>query len=166
MIVRKKEETKPTKLTEDHAISCIASYFEWFRNLCFPNVYMCGGEMDVAVLTPANYLWEIEVKLSLSDWKADEHKDKWKPSYYKQREEVSRFYYAVPTKLINKVPDFVSAEAGLIEIYWDNYWGYRIKVVRESKWKRGKKIIERRKDHLLRKIYFKYWAKRMKEKRQ
>jgi hypothetical protein len=82
-------------------------------HLCFPNVYICGGEMDMAVVTRARMLWEVEVKLTLADWKIDEHKRKWQsPS----RRHVARFFYAVPRELLSCVPTFVPPEVGLLSI--------------------------------------------------
>ena len=156
IIKRVVPRTKP--LTEAKAISCIASHFEWFRNMCFPNVYFAGGEMDLCILTAANYVWEVEVKLSLSDWKADAKKDKWCD---KDRQYISRFYYAVPTHLIDKIPEFVPDEAGIIEVYYKEFWGYRVKIIRPSTHKRGLKITERQRANMFLKVYWKYWQKRI-----
>ena len=157
----KRDKSIPHDLKEDEAVSCLASFFEWYRNQCFPNVYFGGGEMDLCVVTQARYLWEVEVKLSLSDWRADEKKSKWKD---KDRQYVSRFYYAVPSNLLDKIPEFVSEETGILEIYWHDYWGYRITIHRQSTHKRGTKITERQKARLLSKIYYRYWSTRIKAK--
>lgn len=161
MIVRMKDIKEQPKLTEEKVTNCLASHFEWFRNLCFPNVFWGTGEMDLCVITSANYMWEIEVKLSLSDWKADEHKKKWLARYSSYRKYVSRFYYAVPTELIDKVPEFVPKEVGIIEIYWNEYSGYRTNIVRPSTHKRGIKLTDKMVERMMRKVYFKYWGKRM-----
>lgn len=160
-ISRKKEpDITPHILNESEAVSRLASFFEWYRNLCFPNVYCGGGEMDLCVVTPARYMWEVEVKLSLSDWKADALKSKWKD---KDRQYVSRFYYAVPTNLLDSIPEFVPPEAGIIEIYWHDYWGYRVQLHRSCTLPRGKKITEKQKAQLMSKIYFRYWSNRIRK---
>ena len=161
MIVRKQPPLKQPKISEKHIIDCLASHFEWFRNLCFPNVYMHGGEMDLCVVTPSGYVWEIEIKLTLSDWKADKNKYKWKPLNESNRKYISRFYYAVPTELIDKAPAFVPPEAGLIEVYWSGSRGYKAKIIKPSTYKRGKKITELSLKILMKKVFYKYWAKRM-----
>lgn len=77
------------------AIDCrkaLLRYFDPRVNMVMPNIYLCGGEMDLAVLTRAGYLTEVEIKISVQDWKADAHKRKWD---YPERKYVNRFYYCL-----------------------------------------------------------------------
>lgn len=158
MAIVKQIIKKTLPLTEAIAVTALASHFEWFRNMCFPNVYFAGGEMDLCIVTLANYVWEVEVKLSLSDWRADEQKGKW---WDKDRQYVSRFYYAVPTKLLENIPEFVGKEVGLIELYKYGSGGYGAKIIRPSTIKRGLKITERQRANLFSKVYWRYWQKRI-----
>jgi hypothetical protein len=105
-------------VNERIAQHALARHFNYFSQNVVPNVYIGGGEMDVAVVTRAGYLVEVEIKLTLADWNADQAKDKWLPERAKYRAAVSRFYYAVPTALLQKVPSWVPASCGLIELQW------------------------------------------------
>jgi hypothetical protein len=155
-IVKKQDWPEPCKLTEAVAANALASKFDWFRNLVLPNVYLCGGEMDLAVITPAGYLWEFEVKMNLSDWKADANKAKWS---HPGRRFVSRFYYVVPEALVEKEPDFVPPSAGIIKLHHTK-WDWRASVVREPKGRRGEKVTPHMREKFYTKSYFRYWRNR------
>jgi len=74
------------------------------------------GQPDVLGVTKDRYLYEIEVKRSLSDFRADADKpsrrnrdwDKWQPKFPKQ------FYYLVPNALAHKVNGELPDWAGLM----------------------------------------------------
>jgi len=160
-IIKKADWPEPSKLTESEAANALASRFDWFRNLVLPNVYLCGGEMDLAVITPAGYLWEFEIKLSLSDWKADANKAKWN---HPGRRFVSRFYYVVPEALIEKAPEFVPESAGLIKLHHTK-WDWWVSVVREPKGRRGEKVTPAMREKFYNKSYFRYWRNRYRDAR-
>lgn len=102
------------RLTAIDLQMAVADHYDWSRNHIFLNVYLGGGEMDVAVITRgANYLWEFEIKVTLADWKKDALKHKWDSP---QRRMVSRFFYVIPESLVDKVPDFVSPETGIVTV--------------------------------------------------
>jgi hypothetical protein len=98
----------------------VGDMFDSVRNTVLFNFQFGGGEMDVCCITKAGYVREVEVKCSLADWNADQHKDKWRKGGWleEQRAKVNEFYYAVPTALIDRLPEWVPPEAGLIEVYW------------------------------------------------
>lgn len=78
------------------------------------NLYVFGWESDYLALTKAGYWYEIEVKISRSDFKADFKKEK-KHQTLKMENNLSRpnyFNYIVPEDLIavEEVPNY----AGLI----------------------------------------------------
>lgn len=82
----------------------------------FPNFYYrYEYEADLFVFSKARYASEIEVKISLFDWKADLKKKKHADLKY-----IKHFYYAVPTDLIDKIPDGIDVRYGLIEVYQGN----------------------------------------------
>lgn len=156
-IIKLAEKAEAPKLTERIFADVLASKFAYFRNRVFPNVFICGGEMDVAVVTPAGYLWEIEIKLTLSDWRNDANKSKWR---HPGRKFVSKFYYAVPLKMIEKAPEFVPEDTGLLGIYWHEYLGWSIKEHRPAKG-RGEKITAIMRQKLMLKAYYKLWHERL-----
>lgn len=70
------------------------------QNIVIPNVdwgYL-NHEADLLVLTKANRLVEIEIKRSWSDFMAD-----FKKSHTHNDPKLSRFYYAVPLKIAERV---------------------------------------------------------------
>jgi hypothetical protein len=102
-----------TKHTEKSIQKALLWYFDWAVNECYTGITFGGGIADFIRITKARYVAEVEVKISLSDWHADQHKDKWKS---KERKKVCQFYYAVPTFLIPKIPAWVADTVGILEI--------------------------------------------------
>lgn len=144
---------RPFPFTEGRAVCALARYFDWSRNMMFPNVHFCGGEMDLAVVTRSRYLWEVEIKRTLADWRADEHKDKWSKPV---RRYVSRFYYAVPPKLQGQVPAFVPPEAGLLVID-----GWHVREVRTARRRVSPKLTHEHMHTLLASTYNRFWRQKL-----
>lgn len=139
----------------------LARHFNYFSQTVVPNVYCAGGEMDLAVVTRAGYLVEVEIKASLADWNADRAKSKWQMP--KEREKVSRFYYAVPTDLLGRRPGWVPAQAGLIELRWiagsKGYWcNEHTKAVRASA---AQPISYAEHNALLNSTYHRFWQREL-----
>jgi hypothetical protein len=96
--------------TEDIEIA-IASYFDTRKVVIVPNLYWGLGfqhELDLAVVTHNNYIWEIEIKISKSDLKADAKK---KHGHYSNK--VKRLYFAVPKELQEDALILIPERAGL-----------------------------------------------------
>ncbi len=68
---------------------------------------------DVLAVTKSRYLIEIEIKLTLADFKADRKKRRWHNNLYGG---VGRrqFYYCVPQTLVEKVEGIVPTGCGLM----------------------------------------------------
>lgn len=85
------------------------------------NLYVFNWESDYLALTKSGYWYEVEVKISRSDFKADFKKEK-KHKHLNSKGEFScpnYYYYAVPEGLISvdEIPDY----AGLIYITKNGY---------------------------------------------
>lgn len=94
-------------------LRALSSYFPYDKYWTMPEWEINGGRADLAVITKSGYLTEIEIKISISDWKADSKKDKWSSP----RPHVSRFFYAVPERLIaDGIPAFVPPRAGILVV--------------------------------------------------
>lgn len=94
-------------------LRALSSYFPYDKYWTMPEWEINGGRADLAVITKSGYLTEIEIKISISDWKADSKKDKWSSP----RPHVSRFFYAVPERLIaDGIPGFVHPHAGILVV--------------------------------------------------
>lgn len=131
-------------------------FYEWPDGYTsFPNVNLFGWEMDLALVSKSDYLTEIEIKLTLSDWKRDCLKEKflnvqYSPTRFKY---VKYFYYAVPEKLLQKMPDFVGDETGIITF---NERGV-VTVHRQPTCRKGcEKLTSRRIAELYSKFYWRY----------
>lgn len=124
-------------------------------HLCFPNVHFCACEMDLAIVTkPARLLWEVEVKLSLSDWRADEQKRKWQSP---ERARIARFWYAVPRELLERVPAFVTPETGLLALD-----GHRVQEVRPARIsRRSPRVTDGQLMTLLESTHYRFWRERL-----
>ena len=130
------------KHTEDSLCSRLGRLYGVERGLdCGPNIIMDqywkvwdGGERqdrykwyyeaDFLYITKNYYLYEVEVKISIADFRADQKKNK-----YHDHPDVRGFYYFVPQELYSKHKDEVKAMckekgAGLIVD------GYPIKIGR------------------------------------
>jgi len=135
MITRTKDRVgnklvpKPDKghMRTAHEIKyAVASYFRYERQAALvsterPIYGVTAGVPDVLVCMPNRKLVEIEVKVSMSDFRADAKKYKWKymKSEWAKNKGPSQFYYAVPTKLVEKVKAELPEGAGLISCRWD-----------------------------------------------
>ena len=141
------------KWSEASNIQALAMSFEWWRRTICPNVQE-GSEMDFLMLTTSDILWECEIKISMSDWKADlkkvrHYNDGWAPA---------RFYYAVPEALVeNGIPEWVPAHAGVIMLY-DRGDKISARMLRQSKSLHRRKAALCIREAMLRKIYFRYWT--------
>lgn len=88
----------------------VADHLDYRQNIIVPNVrhgLRFLYEIDLLVCAPSRYLWEVEIKVSVSDLKRDQQKRKW--FRYSHQNRISRLYFAVPEKLRGSseyVPDF------------------------------------------------------------
>ena len=108
-------------MTSDTIKACIANYYRYQRqcpivaleawNYRYPNY-----QPDVLVVDKQNRLIEIEVKVSLTDFKADRKKKIWQVRRMDPNEWPWQVYFAVPDHLIEKVQPELPAGCGLLEI--------------------------------------------------
>lgn len=138
-----------------------ASYFKWIDNYMMPEFEFDGGRADLVFVTRSRYATEIEIKISLTDWNCDRDKAKWK----QRRPFVSRFFYAIPETLKDKIPDWVSADTGIIVCYEGKSRDF-IRVARESKRVKANKVSEEyiRQMHL--RCYYRFWLAELKRRRK
>lgn len=149
----------------------VATLFD--RHTVIPNVYLGGFELDMAIVSKDWYLTEVEIKVSRSDWMRDKEKKKWvveaqaKTNYYRKRHKVTKFFYAVPEKLLKNIPEFVTPETGIISIVkHTDYYGvvrYTAKIVRQSKRLKQSRLNAKEINGLMRAMSFKVWKKYWKE---
>lgn len=98
----------------------VAAYFNYRNNMIIPNIYYPNmyHECDVLVVSKAGYMTEVEIKITLEDFKRD-IKKKYKSDGLKY------FYYAVPSTLVEQVTPLLPTHAGLLSVrpgYFDPYF--------------------------------------------
>ena len=88
----------------------LANYLNPRINLIVPNISwgLDLHEIDLLVLTKSGYAWEIEIKTSLSDLKADKKK---KHGHFSNK--IHRLYFAVPEELKEEALMHIPERAGL-----------------------------------------------------
>lgn len=72
-----------------------------------PNVLLGPYEADFITITKSDYLIEVEIKISISDFRAD-----FKKKHYHDCPEVNALYYALPTELYKKHREEVIKSCG------------------------------------------------------
>lgn len=93
-----------------------------------PNVLLGSYEADFITITKSDYLIEVEIKISISDFRAD-----FKKKHYHDCPEVNALYYALPKELYEKHKEEVNEScdkvgAGIILIAekklpkWNSYY--------------------------------------------
>lgn len=93
--------SKNNGINSDLIKAAVASYWRFERGCTMVTIEADYGSADVMVLTKERYLMEIEVKVSLSDLRADKKKSKHQV-YSRQLRRglpICYFYFAVPRDL-------------------------------------------------------------------
>ena len=119
-----------TKLTEGIIQERLIKAYRNDCHLMIPNLYIFDWESDIFKQLKSGYTEEIEIKISIADFKADKNKvEKHKRiqtglvrSVLLQKEvqtieRPNRFYYAVPEFMVDKIE--VPEYAGLICVFED-----------------------------------------------
>lgn len=143
-------------LTEkDYAIS-LGYLFGIERNYhCGRNISLYNdgtAEADFLYITKTNYLYEIEIKLTIEDFKADLMK-----KHYHDHPEVKGFYYAIPISLYKKHTDTIDEickenNAGLL-VYQKGQW----RVIYKAKRRREVAALSKERIFHYLRIFAKKW---------
>jgi hypothetical protein len=93
----------------------IANLFGIRQHIIVPNLSwgFANHECDLAVIRPSGYLVEVEIKRSVSDFRADFSK---KHNHDDKR--IKELFYAFPEELIKHVESEVPANWGIICVYF------------------------------------------------
>lgn len=115
-------------------------------------------ECDMLMVTKNYFLREIEIKVSVSDFKADFNKK------HNHEGNIKQFYYAVPYYILDKIKDLVPEHAGiLVAVYENEHWQLkRYKKAIDNK--SATPIDEEKLNKIFRIGYLKYWFYRKREK--
>ena len=106
----------------------VARFFNPRRNLVVPNVSwgFFIHECDLFVLTQSGYGYEVEIKVSLADLKADAKK--W---HGHRSHKLKRLYFALPDFLLEHT-EYVPERAGIIAVKPTGIDGWHVYKVREA----------------------------------
>lgn len=138
----------------------LSRHFAWRKNIIIPNYQQgtTGYEADLLIVRPSGWVEEVEIKISLSDFKADfknkarKHlilQDKASP---RQPFIAKKFWFAVPGDIADKVMELLPPYAGLIVV--DGFVTVRKPA---PTLKHAKKISPAKITHIYKCIYYRFW---------
>lgn len=137
----------------------LAHRFNWMANRIIPECTIDGGIADLLVISKAGYLTEIEIKVSFSDWHADPKKDKWRHA----RENVCRFFYAVPEELAGRIPGGLPEGSGILVCRAaKTRGGLQIEQARPAVRRKTRKLTRLEILELSDCMYYRWWRERFK----
>jgi hypothetical protein len=114
-------------LTSEQMEVSLAGYFNFRRNFIVPNISWGLGlhECDLLVVTKSGYATEVEIKISVSDMKADFAK-----RHHHYSSKIKNLYFAVPKALAEKILPMLPGRAGLLTV--DPERNYRVDCVKPA----------------------------------
>jgi len=83
----------------------------WLDTEADPMIWknIVNHECDMLIVTKNRYLTEVEIKISLSDLKAD-----FKKEHQHKDENIKNFYYAFPEEMKEKALELIPEECGIL----------------------------------------------------
>ncbi len=149
-------------ITTKDVMSCIPNAFKLGQHTVIPNVNWGGHESDMLIITKSNYMYEIEIKISVPDFRKDKDKRKWQwidpeTGFYSSK--IKYFYYAMPDYIYEKVKGEVPEFAGVLIVRLINTGGELaiIQVKEPAKIKKHRKLTDKEVLQLHRLCMFRYW---------
>ncbi len=130
--------------------------------LFFTETSLDGCRADVLCVARSRHVTEFEIKCSVADWRADQHKEKFKPG---QAHTPTYFYYVVPVDIAAKVltdplffPAWLPPYAGVMTVREEGRFD-RVDTLRKATRRReGVKMADADLNMNLRGYYWRYWA--------
>jgi len=108
----------------------VAREFNTRINLIVPNVFWGLGfnyELDLMIVTKAHYAYEVEIKISISDLKAEKKKKPW--AHHDKR--IKGLYFAIPDDLKEKAIPLIDKNAGILTVYGNCHDGLHCSILRK-----------------------------------
>ena len=122
-----KTKDKPIKTLEIEV--GISKYFNVRKCIIVPNISwgLLSHEVDMLIIRKSGIAIEVEIKISLQDFKADLDK---KHHHKEELNRITYFYYAMPEILYNKCKNMIPENAGVIVCSrYHNNWTKKDTVV-------------------------------------
>jgi hypothetical protein len=135
------------------------------------SVGVAGWEADLLVLQPSGWLWEIEIKVSVADFRRElrsklgKHKaltTGFTPRKYGigPRSVIRKFFFALPIAVFEKVKEEIPNWAGVIVIDAERVdnWG-RVKpyIAKQAKLLNAEKAPADTRSKMIEAVYYQYW---------
>ncbi len=138
--------------------------FPFRRWLLVPNVSwgLFPWELDLCAMAKSGHCYEIEIKVSLSDLKADQHKGKWQfMKLYPQK--LRGMYYAMPDRLWDRAKDMnlIPETCGVIVIHpEEKRLRFRAEIVRQAKPNKSARPLEKHEQYQLARLgTMRFWSR-------
>jgi len=130
--------------------------FPWRQFIVVPNVSwgLVSWEMDLAVLSESGVLYEVEIKTSKADLKADASKQKWKCQDFGRR--IGQHYVALPAEKYHDMGPLVPATSGIITVPQFGKPALHRKAVANRS---AEKVSDADRQQLMRLGCMRYWAR-------
>lgn len=146
-------------VVQDIAAAIVGSVFPILRYSCVPNVSygFLNHEADLLVMNENRRLYEVEIKISLSDLRAD-----FKKRHGHNDKRISRLFYAIPEPLLSRAKELIPDECGIIEVYAierPHAFLIHARRVRQAKKLRDYKLNDAEVCKLLRLGNMRYWTR-------
>ncbi len=122
----------------------IMKLFDIRKNIIVPNIsWGFDGihEIDLFVMRKSGLAIEVEIKRSISDLKADFKKGH---SHIDKKNRITKFYYAIPEKLLEKSLPLIPKDSGIILCYRINNNERNIaraRIYKEAKIRKGSRKL-------------------------
>jgi hypothetical protein len=116
------------KIHSGHIEVAISLLIDVRSHLIVPNVHWgwdLRHEADLITVDSKNRVTEIEIKISLSDLKAD-----FKKGHTHQNRKIGRLYYAIPIELLEKALPLIPLNCGIITVEWSLNTYFKAKFYR------------------------------------
>jgi hypothetical protein len=92
----------------------VANLYNYRANIIVPNVswgWLLRHEADIIVVNKNNYVTEVEIKVSISDLKAD-----FKKGHSHESKKIHRLVYAIPFTMLEKALPLIPKYCGIIVV--------------------------------------------------
>lgn len=144
------------KFTKNNAVK----YKDETKRLGYRSENIVSHECDILSVTKNNYLREVEIKISVSDFKADFKKK------HNHEGNIRQFYYAVPYYVLDDIKDLVPEHAGILVAEYNVNLSESWQLKKHKKSidnKSAKPIDEKMLNEIFRIGYLKYWFYRKRQ---
>jgi hypothetical protein len=116
----------------------LVRYYDFRRNFIIPNVSFglwFSHEIDLLIVSQSRYAVEIEIKISLSDLKAEKKK-----YHNHESRKIRQFFFAVPEKLQDRALGLIPERAGLFAVKTDHDGTLYAYIVKPAKINDARKL--------------------------